>query len=278
MSGKYETVVSKDGTRIAYERFGDGPPVILIGGAGNSRHFPPIAAVPMAMRLASNFTVIAYDRRGRGDSTDTLPYAVEREVDDIAALIEAVGAPVRLFGHSSGAALVLQAAIAGLPVATVAIYEPPYSLDAEAVTEGRKYAAELDHLLAAGRLEEAAVSYLAMTGMPDEMIAAFRQMPTWPAMTRMAPTLAYDIRVVAAGGGDYVPKGEIATITAPLLAMAGGRSPDWMKEVARQVAEAAPNGTYREFTGKDHMIDEADVAPVLVEFFGRMAGGAKHVA
>ncbi len=278
MSGKYETVVSKDGTHIAYERFGDGPPVILIGGAGNSRHFPPIAAVPMAMRLASSFTAIAYDRRGRGDSTDTLPYAVEREVEDLAALIDAVGEPVRFFGHSSGGALVLQAAIAGLPVAAAAIYEPPYSLDAEAVAEGRKYAGELDRLLAAGRLEDAAVSYLAMTGMPKEMIDAFRQMPTWPAMERMAPTLAYDIRVVAAGGGDYVPKSDIATIKAPVLAMAGGESPDWMKEVARQIADAAPNGAYREFAGKDHMIDEADVAPVLVEFFGRSARGARHVA
>jgi pimeloyl-ACP methyl ester carboxylesterase len=274
----FETAVSRDGTRIAYERFGNGPPVILIGGAGNSRHFPPIAAVPMAMQLASNFTAIAFDRRGRGDSTNTLPYAVEREVEDLAALIDAVGEPVRLFGHSSGGALVLQAAAAGLPVAAVAVYAPPYSLDAEAIAEGRKYAARLDALLAAGKLDEAASSYLAMTGMPKEMIDAFKQMPTWPAMVRMAPTLAYDIKVVQAGGGDYVPKSDIATIKAPVLAMAGGESPDWMKEVARQVADAAPNGTYREFAGKDHMIDEADVAPVLVEFFGRTAKGARHVA
>lgn len=263
----YETAVSADGTRIAYERFGGGPPVILIGGAGNSRHFPPIAAVPMAQLLAPSLTAVAFDRRGRGDSTDTLPYAVQREVEDVAALIAAVGGPVRLFGHSSGSALVLLAAAAGLPVMAMAVYEPPYSLDAETVAEGRKYAAELDALLSAGKLEEAAVSYLAMTGMPGEMIEGFRQMPTWPAMVRMAPTLAYDIAVVREGGGDYVPEAQIATIGAPLLAMAGGESPEWMKVVARAVADAAPRGTYREFAGKDHMIDEVDLAPALVEFF-----------
>jgi pimeloyl-ACP methyl ester carboxylesterase len=263
----YETVVSSDGTRIAYERRGDGPPIILVGGAGNSRQFPDIAAVAMAELLARHFTAVAFDRRGRGDSTDTLPYTVEREVEDLAAVIEAIGGgPVRLFGHSSGAALVLQAAAAGLPVAAVSIYEPPYALDAEAVAEAREYAAKLEAMLDAGRLEDAAISYLAMTGMPEEMIEGFQQMPIWPDMVRMAPTLAYDIKVVQAGGGDYVPAADIARIAAPLLAMAGGESEDWIKEVARRVASAAPRGAYRELAGEDHMIDPADLAPVLIDF------------
>ncbi len=263
-----ETALSADGTRIAFERRGEGRPVILVGGAGNSRHFPDIAALPMAELLAPHFTALAFDRRGRGDSTDTLPYAVEREIEDIAALIEAVGdGSVRLFGHSSGAALVLQAAAAGLPVAAVAVYEPPYALDAQAIAEGRQYAGELDALLDAGRLEDAAVSYLAMTGMPEEMIEGFQQMPIWPDMVRMAPTLAYDIKVVQAGGGDYVPAADIARIAAPLLAMAGGESEHWMKQVARQVAAAGPQGEYRELAGQDHMIDAANLAPVLINFF-----------
>ena len=264
----YETVRSADGTRIAYERRGEGPPVILIGGAGNSRHFPPIAALPMAELLAGSFAAYAYDRRGRGDSTDTLPYAVAREIEDVAALIEAIGAPVRLFGHSSGAALVLQAAIAGLPIAAVAVYEPPYSLDAAAVAEAKTYTDGLNRLLAEGRLGDAAQFYMAMTGMPDEMIAEMRQGPGWTAMERMAPTLAYDLEMVAAGGGNYVPRDQIASIRVPLLAMAGGDSPDWMQTVARSVADAAPLGSYRDFAGKDHMIEEAHVAPVLIEFFG----------
>jgi pimeloyl-ACP methyl ester carboxylesterase len=264
----YEAAISADGTRIAFERRGDGPPVILVGGAGNSRHFPDIAALPMAELLAAHCMAVAFDRRGRGDSTDTPPYMVEREIEDIAALTEAVGGrPACFFGHSSGAALVLQAAAAGLPVTAVAVYEPPYALDAQAIAEGREYAGELEALLDAGQLEDAAVSYLAMTGMPEEMIEGFRQMPTWPDMVRMAPTLAYDIKVVQAGGGDYVPATDIAKIAAPLLAMAGGESEGWMKQVARQIAAAAPHGEYRELAGKDHMIDAADLAPVLIDFF-----------
>jgi pimeloyl-ACP methyl ester carboxylesterase len=259
---------SKDGTRIAYERFGSGPPVILIGGAGNTRQFPPICAVPMAELLAPRFTAVAFDRRGRGDSSNTLPYAVAREVEDVAALIEAVGGPVRLFGHSSGGALVLQAAMAGLPIAAAAVYEVPYSMDAAAVAEGRAYAHELDGLLEGGKLGEAAASYLAMTGMPPEMIDELKQSPMWPAMEQMAPTLAYDIKVVHEGGGDYVPVAQIASIRVPLMAMAGGESPDWMKAAARSIADAAPAGTYREFAGADHMVDEAVVAPVLMDFFG----------
>src|SRR5687767_9633845 len=138
----YRTVTSKDGTRIAFEVLGEGPTLVLIGGAANDRN-SPIAGVPMAKLLAGHFTVVAYDRRGRGDSGNVLPYAVEREVEDLAALIGAVGGPAVLFGHSSGAGLALEAGVAGLPLAGIAAYEPPYSMDADAEAEALAFIAEL---------------------------------------------------------------------------------------------------------------------------------------
>jgi pimeloyl-ACP methyl ester carboxylesterase len=262
-----ETVTSADGTTIAFERRGSGPVVILIGGAANTRHAPPIAALPMADLLSPSFTAIAYDRRGRGESGNTLPYAVAREVEDLAAIIAAVG-PAFLFGHSSGGGLALQAAIAGLAIPALAIYETPYSMDEAAVADANTSQAELVALLDAGRNGEAMAGFMAMTGMPDEMIEGMRQSPEWPALERIAPTLAYDNAVMAQGAGSRVPSALIAGIDEPLLGMAGGESPDWMKAAVRAVVDAAPQGRYHEVAGADHMVDEAIVAPLLIAFFG----------
>ncbi|HEV7278189.1 MAG TPA: alpha/beta hydrolase [Devosiaceae bacterium] len=259
---------SADGTPIAFEARGEGPTVILVGGAGNNRHFPEICALPMAELLASSFTAVAFDRRGRGDSGNMAPYAVAREVEDIAALIDAVGAPAYLFGHSSGGALVLHAVMAGLDIEAAAVYEVPYSMDDTAVEEARRYSGELDALLQAGGKKEAVRYFLAMTGMPEEMIEGMAGSPYWEPLVQSAPTLAYDVAVVEQPNRSRVPSGALSQTSIPLLAMAGGSSPAWMQEAARAIADAAPRGSYREFPGRDHMIEAEVVAPVLVQFFG----------
>jgi pimeloyl-ACP methyl ester carboxylesterase len=263
----FETAVSRDGTRIAYETRGNGPPVIMIGGANNTRHSPPICALPMAELLAPQFRAIAFDRRGRGDSGDTPPHAVAREVEDVAAIIAAVGGPVRMFGHSSGGALILECALAGLPISAIAIYEPPYAMDEAAESEGRRWDAEIGALLAAGKPGAAAEFFMAGTGMPRGMIEGMKGSPYWPAIERLAPTLPYENRIMAAAGSREVREKRLAAVGVSVLAMAGGDSPDWMRAAARSVAEAVPKGTYREFAGANHMVGEALVAPVLVEFF-----------
>lgn len=265
---EYSTTTSADGTPIAFETRGEGPTLILVGGAGNNRHFPDICALPMAELLAPSFTAVAFDRRGRGDSGDTTPYAVAREVEDIAALIDTVGGPACLFGHSSGGALVLHAAMANLDLRAAAVYEVPYSMDETAVDEARRYSGELDALLQAGRKEEAARFFLAMTGMPEDMIEGMVGSPYWEPLVQSAPTLAYDVAVVEQPNGSRVPSGDLSRTGFPLLAMAGGSSPAWMREAARAIADASPRGSYREFPGHDHMIEAQAVAPVLVEFFG----------
>lgn len=261
-------VASKDGTAIAYETRGNGPLLIMIGGANNTRMAPPICAVAMAELLAPKFTAVAFDRRGRGDSGNTLPYAIEREIEDVAALIEAVGGPVRMFGHSSGGALILECARAGLPVAKIAIYEPPYSMDAAAVAESDRWIETLKRLNGADKQSEAAEFFMSGTGMPKEMIDGMKHSPMWPAIEKLAPTLVYDSLIAAAGGLPEDRKQRFAGVGAPVLAMAGGTSPDWMKGAAKSVADAVLNGKYREVPGVDHMVDEGVIAPILIEFLG----------
>ena len=261
-------VTSADGTRIAYETAGSGPPVILIGGAFNDRR-SRIAGTPMAALMAdAGFSAITFDRRGRGDSGDTLPYAVEREIDDLKALAAAAGGPVALFGHSSGGALALEAAAAGLPVTAIAVYEPAFSMDDAAEAESVAFTAGLAGLIDAGSNGDAAAFFMEGIGMPAEMVAGMRQGPQWPPLEKLAPTLRYDVAVMRHGGDSFVPAARIARIDVPLLAMAGGDSPGWMADAARAIAAAAPQGTYRQVDGYGHNIPAEAVAPILRNFLG----------
>jgi pimeloyl-ACP methyl ester carboxylesterase len=266
LKASYERVTSADGATIAYERRGSGPALILVGGALNDRQ-SPIAGIPLAELLADDFTVYAYDRRGRGDSDDKLPYGVDRELEDLAALIAEAGTPACLFGHSSGGALALEAAIAGLPVSRLAIYEPPYSMDAAAEADSKAFAARLTAMLSEGRSEDALVFWMTETGMPPDMLEGMRQSPFWQSAQRMAPTLAYDVEVMRRGGDSFVPRQLIEGLRLPVLAMAGGDSPDWMRDASRSVADSAPGGSYLEFPGQDHMVPAEVVAPELTAFF-----------
>lgn len=253
--------LSRDGTPIAYERTGNGPAVILVSGAMSTGG----TVAPLAVPLSERFDVLVYDRRGRGASGDTAPYAVAREVEDLAALIEAAGGEACLCGVSSGGALVLEAAASGLPVRRVAVYETPYAdfLDGGA-EHNAEYTEKLTAALAEGRRGDAVELFLRLTGMGEEMIQGARQSPMWPGMEAVAPTLAYDNSVMAGG---LVPRDRLASITVPLLAVAGGASPEWMREGTRAVAEAAPKGSYRVLEGQTHMVDPTTLGPVLAEFF-----------
>jgi pimeloyl-ACP methyl ester carboxylesterase len=261
MAAMDKKVTSSDGTRLAYTRTGRGPAVVLVSGAMSTG----ATTAPLAARLADRFEVVAYDRRGRGGSGDTAPYAVAREVEDLGALIGAVGGSAALYGISSGGALALQAAASGLPgVTRVAVYEPPFALSDDGADERARYTARLTEALEQGRRGDAVELFLRLTGLAEEMIQGARQSPMWPGMEALAPSLAYDNAVM---GDGLVPQDQLASITVPVLSLGGGASPAWMREAARAVAEAAPRGTYRALEGQTHMVDPLVLAPALAEFF-----------
>ncbi|MEW2132117.1 alpha/beta hydrolase [Streptomyces sp. NPDC005435] len=252
---------SADGTSLAYQVTGEGPTVILVSGAMSTGG----TLAPLALSLSKRCTTVVYDRRGRGASGDTPPYAVEREVADLAALLAAVGGEAALFGVSSGGALVLEAAASGLPVARAAVYEVPFADFLPGGAEQQTvYAANLSRLLQAGRLGDAVELFLRLTGLAEQMIQRARQSPMWPGMEAVAPSLAHDAAVL---GDGLLPFARLARIPVPVLSVAGGMSPAWMREAALAVTEAVPDGTYLELPGQTHMIDPAALAPVLAAFF-----------
>jgi pimeloyl-ACP methyl ester carboxylesterase len=259
-----DSVTSKDGTTIAVARTGEGPTLVIVGGALNDR----ASALPLATELLPRFSVIAYDRRGRGDSTDTQPYAVEREVEDLAVLLDATHGPAFAFGHSSGAALILESAAHGLPITKQALYEPPYIVDDSRPALPKDYVAHLDELVATGRRGDA-VEYFMTTaiGMPAEMVAPMREAPMWKSMEDLAHTIAYDGRIMGEQmSGQPLPRGW-ASITVPSLVMDGGASPAWQRNAARALADVLPNAQYRTFEGQTHAVAPEVLAPALVEFF-----------
>jgi pimeloyl-ACP methyl ester carboxylesterase len=254
-----KTTVSRDGTRIAYERSGRGPAVVLISGAMSTG----ATTAPLAAELSGRFDVTVYDRRGRGESGDTAPYAVEREIEDLATLIEAVGGEASLFGMSSGGALVLRAAASGLPVRRAAVYEVPYAADEAAARAAAAYTERLTEVLGQGRRGDAVELFLRHTGLGEEMIQGARQSPMWAGMESVAPSLAYDDAVL---GDSRVPTSVVASIPAPLLVLAGGASDAWWHETARAIAQAAPEGRYGTVAGQTHRVEPGVLAPVLTEF------------
>jgi pimeloyl-ACP methyl ester carboxylesterase len=255
-----EKVTSSDDTTIAFDRVGDGPPVILVCGGSTDR----MANAPLAALLAPHFTVFNYDRRGRGDSGDTAPYAVEREVEDIDAVITAAGGSASLYGTSSGAALALEAAASGLPIAKLALWEPPFILD-ESRRPPADQVAQYDQMIAEGRRGDAVEYFMTkVVGMPAEFVAGARTQPWWPAQEALAHTLAYDATIM----GDYsVPTERAASVKAPTLVIAGGADFPWMRETAQVLADALPDGQTRTLEGQGHDVDPAVLAPALREFF-----------
>ncbi|MFJ4003107.1 alpha/beta fold hydrolase [Streptomyces sp. NPDC090023] len=252
---------SVDGTSLAYRVTGEGPTVILVSGAMSTG----LTLAPLAAALADRCRAVVYDRRGRGASGDTVPYTVEREVEDLAALMAAVGGEASLFGLSSGGALALLAAASGLPVRRTAVYEVPFN---DFLPQGPErqvaYAAALDVALAAGDLGEAAELFLRLTGLAEEMIRRARQSPMWPGLELLAPSLAYDAALM---GDGLLPADVLARVPVPVLSVAGSVSPEWLRAGAQAVAEAVPDGTYAVLEGQTHAVEPAALAPVLADFF-----------
>jgi pimeloyl-ACP methyl ester carboxylesterase len=254
------TVSSSDGTAIAFDRSGEGPPVILVGSGPTDRS----ANVPLAALLAPHFTVVNYDRRGRGDSGDTAPYAVDREFDDIAALVTEAGGSVYMFGTSGGGMVALEAAARGLGITKLAVWEPPYIVDDSRPPVPADYRQQLADLLAAGRRGDMVELFFTQaTGMPAEYVAPMRQSPFWPAMEKVAHALVYDAMIA----GDFsLPAARLAAVTVPTLVIDGGTTP-WLSNTAQAVAAALPDVRRRTLTGQPHNVDPAVLAPALVEFF-----------
>jgi len=256
-------VTSKDGTEITYETSGQGPALILVDGALCYRSFGPMR--DLAKLLAPKFTVYAYDRRGRGESGNTLPYALEREVEDLDALIKAAGGSAFIYGISSGACLALETAAGlGKKVRKMALYEPPYDSAAGAGQAWQQYRQQLDGLLAAGRRGEAVVLFMQFVGNPAEQVEGMRQSPAWPMFEAVAPTLAYD--AAAIGDDRSVPVKRAAKVTAPALVM-NGTVVTFMQDTAKTLAKSLPHAQQRSVKGQGHDIDLTVLAPLLVEFF-----------
>jgi pimeloyl-ACP methyl ester carboxylesterase len=261
-----DTVSSSDGTKIAFDRLGDGPPVIVVGGQLCDR----AVTHPTAEELASHFTVINYDRRGRGDSGDTAPYAIEREIEDMGALIAEAGGTASVYGHSSGAGLALHAAAHGLPIAKLVLHDPPYAPDGdeEARRASREYGENLKTLLAEDRRDDAVELFMTMVGMPQEMVEGMRHTPRWAELEALAPTLAYDSELMGDSSRDgTIPIDKASRVTVPALVLSGGADHPWMTDVGRRLADAMPNGRHRVLEGQEHVVPPEVLVPVLKEFF-----------
>jgi pimeloyl-ACP methyl ester carboxylesterase len=255
--GTTEKVRSADGTPIAVDRSGNGPPLVVVVGAFCDRS----TTRPLAALLESSYTVYAYDRRGRGDSGDAETYAVEREVEDLEAVVAKTGVAPYVYGHSSGGALALEAAARGRNMRKIAVYEPPYAGDDPRLPG---FGDKLDDLVRSGRRGEAAESFLALAGAPPEVIEHIKASPGWDGMVALAHTLSRDI---ALANGGAVPVDRIATVGAPTLAMAGGESYGWAHHAARTIASTIPGAQARIVKGQQHAPAHEVVASILKEFF-----------
>jgi pimeloyl-ACP methyl ester carboxylesterase len=260
------TVTSNDGTQIAYDSVGSGPPLILVAGATQYRAVDQTTPKLARLLAAGGFRVINYDRRGRGESGDTQPYAVEREIEDIEALVAEAGGEASLFGMSSGAVLAAEAAARGVPVTKLLMYEPPMVLDDSGPPPQPDYVEKIEGLARSGD-GDAMAYFVSMVGMPEEQLAEFRQSPVFPAFAAVEHTLAYDGRIMEPyGKGEPIPQGAWDGALQPTVVFAGGDSPDWMQNAARAAAEALPDGDVRIVPGQTHEFDPAVLAPEMLEF------------
>jgi pimeloyl-ACP methyl ester carboxylesterase len=253
-------VTSPDGTRIAFDRLGQGPPVVVVGGMFNDRQ----TTHDLAERLSRRLTVINYDRRGRGGSGDTAPYAVQREVEDLGALLAEAGGMASVYGHSSGAGLALNAAAGGVPITRLVLHEPPYSGgDEESQGAPRELAESIRAAVAEDRRADAIKAFLTASGVPPEMAEG---MAGDPKMLALAPTMPYDFEIMGDSHGGTVPEDLVRAIDVPTLVIAGGASPAFFRDTAVRIEELLPNGRLTVLEGQDHGAPAEVVAPVVEAF------------
>lgn len=253
-------VTSQDGTRIGYDRIGSGPAIVVIGGGPVDR----TAESPLATLLAENFTVYSYDRRGRGDTVDTAPYSVDREFDDLEAMITQAGGSVMMYGTSGGGMIAVQAAARGLAITKLALWEVPYILPGTREPIPADYRNQQYALRAAGRFSDMMELFMLKAAlMPAEFVAGMKAAPFWDAMAAGASCLAYDADVAA----DFaLPSDALKSITVPTLVIDGATSP-WITAAAEAIAAAVPDAHRTTLPGQPHNVDAAAIAPAVTEFF-----------
>ena len=260
------TVTSRDGTTIAYETMGQGEPLILVDGALCYREFGPMRGI--AELLQKHFTVYIYDRRGRGASGDTKPYTVHREIEDIDALIQNAGGSAYVMGLSSGAALALDATAQLGSIKKLALYEAPFIVDNTHPPRPDDLTARMDALIAADKRSDAVRLFMKTVGTPAFAIFMMRLMPVWKQLTAVAHTIPYDFRILGDNGqGKPLPAQKWQTVTMPTLVIDGGKSPTYMRNANKAIADVLPNAQYRTLAGQTHMVKAEVLAPVLIEFF-----------
>lgn len=257
---------SADGTEIAYEATGTGPALVLVDGAMCSRAMGP--ARGLAKELGSRFTVYCYDRRGRGESgPGTSPYAVEREIEDLAAVLEAAGGRAHVFGASSGAALALEAARVGAPINRIVTYEAPFILDGTRPPNDPQLGRRVQQMVDGGRRGDAVKTFMRTVGVPAPFVVLMRLMPAWKQLTAIAHTLPYDFAIVLEHEqGKPLPTGYYDDVEPATLVLAGGKSPEYMRNAQAAIAEAVPEARFEVLPGQTHMIKPKVVGPVVTEF------------
>jgi pimeloyl-ACP methyl ester carboxylesterase len=250
-------VTSKDGTSIVYDCQGSGLAVVLIGGGLDDGS----ENAPLVAELADGFTVFNYARRGRGDSGDTQPYAVDREIEDLAAIIVKAGGSAHVYGVSSGGMFALEAAMSGVAIDRIALYEVPYDTAEDAPQRYREYAERLGAALAEGRRGDAVEFFMRLAGSSEDDIAGARNSTYWPGLEALAYTLAYD----AACYGPP-PTDRLAKVTPPTLVLTGDEA-DFFGPAADAIVASIPHARRLIVQGQGHMVDPKAIAPVLKEFF-----------
>jgi pimeloyl-ACP methyl ester carboxylesterase len=255
------TTKSRDGTTLAYDVYGSGPALIYVTGASCFRSFRPV--LQDAKAFAQEFTVYNYDRRGRGDSGDTPPYSIEREVEDIDAMIDAAGGKANLYGHSSGAVLALEAALR-MPgkVHKVVMYDPSYVHDEAEKATYSQLSQKVQRLLDSGKNREAMRTFLKGIGMPSIFVWLLPLFPGWKTMVALAPTLTYDIALTK----DLPPVDRATQITVPTQIVVGEKSPAGLHDVANQLTKAVPGAKFEQLPGQNHMVSAKALLPVLSRF------------
>lgn len=255
-------VISKDGTPIAYEKSGSGFPLILVDGALCSRDFGPMPK--LAPLMAEHFTVFAYDRRGRNESGDTQPYAVEREIEDVEALIKEAGGSAYVFGISSGAALSLAATATGLNIPKLALYEPPFEVSGATGGSPKDMLPQLKTMVAEDRRGDAVKYFMKIVGVPSFGIFMMTLLPIWKKLKAVAHTLPYDITIL---DGFALPEDRARAIKVPTLVAAGTKTSEPIKMSVKRLSELIPDNQLKMLEGQTHNVSEKAIAPVLTAFF-----------
>ena len=264
------TIRSSDGTSIAYDRYGQGDPIVLVGGALQYRAIDQPTAT-LAKILANHFTVLHYDRRGRGESGDTMPYSIQREVEDLAAVVDLAGGEAYVFGMSSGAVLALDAAAAGVAIHRLALFEPPFVVDDSRPPVPADYSARLGEFLSAGRHGDAVALFMMEAAeVPDEVVKSMRADAFWPALEAAAQSLRYDAAVMGTTmSGMPLPTGRWRNVDIPVLVMTGSDSSRGQHTVGSALAAILAEATTSTLEGQTHQVDPTILAPTLIEFFRR---------